>query len=121
MSNRQYFCFVEHNDCEGETWNIYFPFDTNSEAMNEIQSLLDSVGDDEEYAYDIDEEFEISEDLIDESEVDVLVKHSRGGWANFYQKCDGTIDLATIKKIKKKNHEAFVWAFYKLGILDMLR
>lgn len=75
--------FTEHNDWEGETWHHYLPVEGNEFFLARLSTIileLDPEG----------EEFELDlENLLDESEVDVLVKHSDSGYMFYHNKVTG--------------------------------
>ena len=102
-----YIKFIEHCDHEGETWRFYLPKEGN-EAFIEWVHLV-SV-DDEHMA----DSFEIQGELP-ESEVDILVKHTRSGYMDYENKVEGIVYVARLQKDYEEEGDATV-VLYKAGI-----
>lgn len=79
-----YTIFRECNDWEGETWNFYIPTEGNE---SEIAKLALAIKNSPEYSL---------EGSIDESDVDVLVKHDEGGYMAFHNKLSGKLSIGTL-------------------------
>lgn len=72
--------FVEHNSNEGETWNFFFPY--KKRTINQIQKLIDDLG-------DIENTYEISDAKFSEHVVDIMVEHGNNlnyGYMDPFQK-----------------------------------
>lgn len=74
--------FTENNDHEGETWYFWLQWDGNEAQLKELQSWLGTFDDGGEW-YDLDME------LVDERDVDALVKHGGQGYMNYHNKVTG--------------------------------
>jgi hypothetical protein len=89
---RQFIKLTEHNDWEGESWNFYFPKANNEEALDFILSKIVN-----------NEEYEIAEETIAESEVDILVKHTDSGYMDYENKVNGILDINKLKSCDWEN------------------
>ena len=87
---KEFYCFIEHNDCEDETWRFYVPLTTEEHAL-----IKDIVRGDED-------EYELQDSPIPEDEVDIIMKHFKGvgDYMPFVNKCSGfrQLDNATFYK-----------------------
>ena len=95
--------FVETNDWEGEQWNFYLQIEGNEKALKELAALISGRG-----------EYALENTPISEAEVDILVKHSRGGYLNFENKVTGRLSISKIIL----NSESETDTLYKGGIRD---
>lgn len=104
--------FTEHNDHEGETWNFWLQKDGNEKELDKLFDLMTDFG--------VEEEFELDMREVPESEVDILVKHSLGGYMNDHNKVTGTFTCPEMPEGTADNDEgAWDWIqdnFYKGGI-----
>jgi hypothetical protein len=75
-TEKLFYKLSERNSWEGETWNFYFQVEGN-EPIAEAAKRAGS-------------EYSISDKLMLESEVDALVKNSRGGYMNYHNKLNGS-------------------------------
>ena len=73
---RQYISITEHNDNEGESWRFWIPSD---DPMLENAKKVALINEDF---------YEINENLVPGSEVDLLCEHSREGYMPFENKVD---------------------------------
>lgn len=99
--------FIEKNDWEGEEWNFWLQSDGNEEELKQLQSWLGTFDED-------GQEFELDMTPIDESEVDILVKHSGGGYMNDHNKVTGVFKCPEVKD--PESDTAYEWMadnFYK--------
>lgn len=100
--------FTEHNDNEGEDWNHWLQLDGNEEALKQLQAWLGTFDDD-------GEEYELDMTPVDESEVDILVKHSGQGYMDYENKVVGKFTLPEVTQDHEDNN-GFQWLndnFYK--------
>lgn len=74
--------FTENNEHEGEEWNFWLQLDGNEKQLNELQSWLGTFDDN-------GESYELDMTPVDESEVDILVKHSNSGYMSYENKVTG--------------------------------
>lgn len=74
--------FTENNDNEGESWNFWLQLDGNEAQLKELQSWLGTFDDN-------GESYELDMTPVDESEVDILVKHTDSGYMNYQNKVTG--------------------------------
>jgi len=79
----KYVKFTEINDNEGEEWNFYLPIAGNEDKIEELKCII--AEDEECYC--------ISDELLEESEVDVLEKHGGSGYMSYHNKCTGKLTL----------------------------
>ena len=84
----QFVRFTERNDNEGETWNFWLQLDGNEEALNLLKSELDGSAD--RWLVDA---YELNMSPIPESEVDILVKHTRRGYFAYENKVTGKFEF----------------------------
>lgn len=75
--------FTEINDNEGEEWNFWLQLDGNEAQLKELQAWLGTFDDDGE-SYNLDMS------PVPEVEVDILVKHTGGGYMYYENKVTGT-------------------------------
>lgn len=76
---------TEHNDNEGESWNFWLQFDGNEDQLRRLFVSINTF--DEDY-----EDFELDLTPVDESEVDVLVKHGGQGYMDYHNKVTGSFE-----------------------------
>lgn len=82
--------FQESNDHEGETWNFWLQVDGNEAELDKLAAALKAW---EEWA-DSGCEYQLFlEEPVTESEVDILIKHSRSGYMRFENKVTGTLKV----------------------------
>lgn len=81
--------FTEHNDNEGEDWNFWLQLDHNKADLETLQEFLEQFDPD-------GESYELDMTPVTESEVDVLVKHTRQGYMDYENKVTGTMILPDI-------------------------
>lgn len=74
---------VEVNDWEGETWSWWLQLDGNEDALRELGVLLS----DEEG----EEEYQLSDEAVSETDVDLLVRHSKLGYYPSHTKVTGVM------------------------------
>ena len=104
--------FTEHNDNEGEDWNFWLQLDGNEPQLKELQAWLGTFD-------DYGDGYELDMTPVDESEVDVLVKHTGQGYMNYENKVTGTFTCPQPKEQNKEEEEGWDWLnnnFYKGGI-----
>ncbi len=90
-------------------WHFYFPLENNEQAFNELRAFVESLD---------CSTYEIREELIPESEVDILVKHTESGYMRMHNKLDGKLNVLKIEEAASLRHE--VDRFYKGGIKDFV-
>jgi hypothetical protein len=102
--------FTEHNDNEGESWNFWLQLDGNEAQLKQLQSWLGTFDDD-------GGSYELDMTPVDESEVDILVKHSDEGYMDYENKITGTFACPEPdSKAETDPDEAWEWlndSFYK--------
>jgi hypothetical protein len=82
--------FEESNDHEGETWNFWLQVDGNEAELDKLAAALEAW----EERTDSDCEYRLfREEPVPESEVDILIKHSRSGYMRFENKVTGTMKV----------------------------
>lgn len=96
---------IESNDNEGETWSWWLQADGNETALKRLQDACLQFGDDM---------FELTEDLVHEAEVDILVRYTDGGYYSAHNKVDGALFLP-----KFGDYAAFWDQMYKGGIQSL--
>lgn len=82
----QFVAFTEMNESEGEDWRFWLQRDGNEEKLKQLKAQLDEY--DKEH-----EEYELDMTPTEKWEVDVLVKHTTGGYMPFENKCVGILQL----------------------------
>lgn len=84
--------FREYNDNEGESWNFWLQLDGNESELQDLDKLINTaeMGGSESFSLDM-------KNPIHESEVDILVKHTEGGYMNDHNKVTGTFKCPDIK------------------------
>lgn len=105
--------FRENNENEGESWNFWLQLDNNQNELNRLQMFVSRFDPNREG-------FEINMLPVDESEVDVLVKHSDSGWMSYENKVTGYLTLPEVDENLDED-SGFDWLmnnFYKGGIED---
>jgi len=80
------------NDNEGETWAFWLQVDGNEEALEKLQEMLLEYEPDPEY-------YHLTDIVIDESEVDTLVKYGNfdSGYWDVHHKVTGKLDLKKVR------------------------
>ena len=81
--------FTENNDNEGESWNFWLQLDENQNELNRLQMLVSRFDPNRE-------SYEINMLPVDESEVDVLVKHTGQGYMDYENKVIGYLTLPEV-------------------------
>ncbi|WAL67107.1 deaminase [Amycolatopsis cynarae] len=76
--------FIETNEWEGETWNFWLQTTGNEEELARLRDYLARHGEQTE-----DAEFQLADDVLTESEVDLLVRYSDGGYTSSHSKVTG--------------------------------
>jgi hypothetical protein len=77
MEELNWYKFTEHNDNEGETWHFFIQL--TQQEHNHIFDMLNNCDGLEDY-------YQISDVPVDETELDVLVKHTDSGYMDTYNK-----------------------------------
>lgn len=99
--------FIEQNESEGATWDWWLQLDGNETPMEILASYLETAREaDNFYPY------EMTEDLLPEHDVDILVKHAQEDYFPLSNKVDGTL------KLPKVIDDEFDARLYKGGIRD---
>lgn len=99
--------FREYNDHEGESWNFWLQLDGNEEEIAKLEKILRQNDDEGWYKIDL-------ENPIEEFEVDILVKHSDGGYMADNTKVVGKLTCPEFSA--QDSDEAWEWIsdnFYK--------
>lgn len=80
--------FTEHNDHEGESWHFWLQYDGNEEQLEELKTFLvdNDIEDNPGFELNMGE-------FVDESEVDILIKHSDCGYMDYQNKITGTFTM----------------------------
>lgn len=113
---------IENNDNEGERWNWWlYTGNGNESAINALKSFLERVG--------LDEEYEITDDLVSERDVNVLVKYGGSGYTSYHNKVDGQFvlpdpDEGEEQKGEKSDEDLrdfWMEALYKGGIKELFK
>lgn len=85
--------FTEHNDHEGEVWHYWLQVEGNEHQLQKLRNVIQQY----EAAQDSEPEYQLRLDdpPIPESEVDILVKHTkyRYGYNPSDNKVTGTLDV----------------------------
>lgn len=76
--------FNEYNDNEGERWNFWLQLEGNEDELSKLSHILSTIEGGGEVWYTLD-----MSDPLDESEVDILVKHGGSGYMNNNNKVKG--------------------------------
>lgn len=97
---KQYYKFTEVNDWEGETWHFYIPVDGNKREIAKLKKEVDG------------EFYIVNDELLPENEVDILCKHSDGGYMTTHNKLKGKLEIPNEKGRSIED------ALYKGGICD---
>lgn len=106
--NREFYHITEHNDWEGETWKFYLVKEGNEKFMDKLKKAVEKH---DEYG----DTLEIGDELVPESEVDILVKHATNGYMKTHNKVDKIIDP---KVIQTRTAEKFFQCVNKGGLFD---
>jgi len=100
--------FTESNQHEGERWHFYVPYHGNEEAVEKIKRYIAEKEEELDYIY------YFSDELIDEHEVDILVKHTDSGYMDQHNKLEGKLvvpeDVGDINEL-----------LYKAGIKTLMK
>ena len=100
----QYIKLTEENDWEGETWNFYIPIENNKDAIKALSKKLN------EFPEDIESSFTLHDStILEEYDVDVLVKHSEGGYYHQHNKMVGVIDTNTFIDVYCEDFEEKIY------------
>lgn len=102
--------FTENNDHEGETWHFWLQLGgQNTREFKRLEALLDELDPNgEQYSLDMTP--------VDESEVDILVKHSEQGYMLQHNKVTGNFVCPTIIIDSDDAIEELDQELYKGGI-----
>lgn len=103
--------FVEINEFEGATWNWWLQTDGNEIAMAHLSAWLQKRHEEEPYDYP----YKLTEDVVLESEVDVLVKYADENYYPDHNKVSGTLTLPDVLD------DDFEAKLYKGGIRDFFK
>lgn len=104
--------FTENNDNEGESWNFWLQLDENQNELNRLQMFVSRFDPNRE-------SFELNMLPVDESEVDVLVKHTGQGYMDYENKVTGYFTLPEVEESYDED-TGYDWLmnnFYK-GAID---
>ena len=106
---------TENNDHEGESWNFWLQLDGNEVELQELKKFLSENGFEDEFQYELD----LTE--VDESEVDILVKHSKSGYMSYENKVVGKFKMFPIERKEYYDSDDWKWelgndTLYKGGI-----
>lgn len=107
-TKRLFYKITEHNDWEGEDWKFYLVQEGNEKF---IERLKEAIAKFDEYG----DTLEISDDLVPEKEVNVLIKHSDSGYMPDHNKVDKIISPDVIQM---DNEEDFFQCINKGGLFD---
>lgn len=80
--------FTEHNDWEGESWNFWLQLDGNEAPLARLKSIVDLMN-----AAGYEEKYGLDMTPVQESEVDILVKHTDSGYMDYDNKIEGSFSL----------------------------
>lgn len=105
--------FKEYNDNEGETWYFFLQVEGNGERLVELQDLIETLcPPDEDPWFTLD-----TDQWYPESEVDILVKHSPGGYMDTFQKITGKLQpIDREKLVSDYEGELTLDGLYKGGV-----
>lgn len=106
--------FTEANDNEGEEWNFWLQLDGNEKQLKELESWLGTFDDDGEQ-YNL-----YMGTVIEENEVDVLVKHGGQGYMDYHNKVTGTFACPDFdgEETSKPGYEQLDNELYKGAIIN---
>ena len=79
--------FTEHNDHEGESWNFWLQHDGNETELSKLKTFLAENDLEDNPGYELDM------NLVDEHEIDILVKHSDQGYMDYNNKVTGKFTM----------------------------
>lgn len=79
---------TENNDNEGESWNFWLQLDQNGAQLSRLAKIIDLAND-----AGFDEAYELDMTSVDESEVDILIKHTDSGYMDYENKVIGKLEL----------------------------
>ncbi len=83
----QFVKFTEHNDHEGESWNFWLQLDSNKTELNKLKKFLTENDIEDNPGYELDMT------PVDESEVDIVIKHSDQGYMDYNNKVTGKFEM----------------------------
>lgn len=106
--DREFIQITEHNEWEGETWKFYLVKVGNEKFIDKLKKAAEKF---DEYG----DRIEISDTIVPEFEVDILVKHADSKYMKSHNKVDKVLDPKTIIT---KNEDKFFDCFYKGGLFD---
>ena len=110
-----YQCFKEMNDHEAETWRFYIPIEGNEDAIETLRCLIDPEAEGNRDACLYDYEFG---GICPENEVDILVKHSQGGYMAAHTKLEGKLHVESLLGEAPEDVHS---ALYKGGLHAFMR
>lgn len=109
---------TEINDHEGESWHFWLQLDGNEEQLKLLANDIDAF---DEYG----EFLELNMTPVDESEVDILVKHTNQGYMNYQNKVVGVFTCPkSPESIYDDEESGYEWLtdhFYKGGIQEYFK
>lgn len=90
--SKQFVKFREYNDNEGESWNFWLQLDDNEAELEKLDKVLNvaEMGGEVNFSLDL-------KNPIPESEVDILVKHTEGGYMDDHNKVTGKFTMPEIE------------------------
>lgn len=85
--NKKFTQMIEHNEHEGESWSFWLQLDGNEVVIDELMTLIENEG--------LEDEYEFTGKTIYEFDVDTMVNHGNFGYGymNQHHKIAGTITL----------------------------
>jgi hypothetical protein len=92
MSNRTFVKFTENNEWEGETWVHWLQVEGNEAELTKLWNLLADAQPEDGDEETEEPEFELADfekETLPEEHVDVLVKHTIGGYMAAHTKVVG--------------------------------
>ena len=92
--------FTEHNDWEGESWNFWLQLDGNEQELAKLKSFLNDNDLEDNPGYMLDMT------PVLENEVDILVKHSDGGYMSDHTKVEGTFTMPDMVEDEEADDDA---------------
>ena len=99
--------FIETNEHEGATWDWWLQTDGNELPMAHLSAYLQEEREEDRFY-----PYELTEELLPERDVDVLVKHAQVDYYPLSNKVDGVLTLP------KVIDDGFDEKLYKGGIRD---
>lgn len=76
--------FIEDNDHEGETWYFWLQLDGNEDTLDRLADLLSCADVIEQYRFNF-------QAVLEDRDVDVLVKHGGSGYMDYHTKVPGRL------------------------------